>query len=90
MSAYVEARATAAAAPPAELAAEVASFLPEFNQEAIVRTIAAYQGMGTWQGGAVIDADLYQRTAKVFTDVGYIAEVPPMHLVVAPPPIGAS
>jgi hypothetical protein len=90
MSSFVEARATAAAAPPADLAAQVASFLPEFSQEAIVRTIAAYQSMGTWQGSAVIDADLYQRTAQVFTDVGYIAEVPPMDLVVAAPPIATS
>lgn len=53
-----------------------------------MRTIRAYQGMGTWQGSAAIDADLYQRTAKLCVDVGYLAEVPHMGLMVAEPPIG--
>lgn len=86
MAAFSEARALAATAPAAELAAAVAPFLPEFSTSALASTIQAYQQMGTWQGSEVIDAGLYQATAKVFMDVGYIDRVPPMELVVAPPP----
>lgn len=90
MSAYSEARARAATAPPADVAAEVAEFLPEFSHEALVKTIDAYQRMGTWRGSEAIDAELYQQTVKVFLDVGYIDQAPPMDLVIAQPPPAAN
>jgi hypothetical protein len=86
MSAYTEARAHAATASPEAIAAAVAPFLPEFSVGALTKAIGAYQQMGTWEGGEVIDAELYQQTVKVFLDVGYIDRVPPMDLVVAAAP----
>lgn len=87
MSAFSKARAHAAVAPPSELAAEVAPFLPEFSSGALTKAICAYQDMGTWAGGSEeISPELYQQTVQVFRDVGYINAEPPMDLVVAPPP----
>lgn len=84
--AFRRAREQARSAPPAEIAALEAAFLPDIDSAALARTIDTYQRMGTWDGEIDITPELYERTVEVFLFSGDITARPAYAEVVAPVP----
>ena len=72
----------AQAAPAGEIADLVARDLPGVERGALVRTIEAYQRMGTWQHDLRITPELYERTVDLFVWSGDITARPPLSDVV--------
>lgn len=64
----------------------VAPFLPGVDRVALVRTIEAYQRLGTWRHDRTIPRDLYEQTVDIFVWGGVIAARPPYEAVVAARP----
>lgn len=86
--AFRRAREQARSAPAAEIADLEARFLPGVDHQALIRTIEAYQRLGTWDGDIDIAPALYDRTVKVFLFSGDIARRPPYGELVVPAPGG--
>ena len=88
MRVFRRARLDAVEAPAAELARQIASFLPNVPLEVLGRTIAMYQSIDAWRGDVTITPELYERTVDIFVETGHILRRPPMHdVVMAPPPV---
>jgi NitT/TauT family transport system substrate-binding protein len=74
--AFTHAREAAATGPAASIADAIAEFLPGASRPALVRTIEAYQRIGTWQGGITITPELFGNTIAVFRFSGHITSDP--------------
>lgn len=74
--AFTHAREVAATGPAASIADVIAEFLPGASRPALVRTIEAYQRIGTWQGGITITPELFGNTIAVFRFSGHITSDP--------------
>lgn len=68
MAAYRRARDFSRTAPAAEIAARTAEagFFPGIDRNVLVRTIAAYQKLGCWDGDAAISRAAYEKLLDVF------------------------
>ena len=85
--AYAKGRKWARSAEPAEVARKEASFFPGISAAALEAAIAAYQSLGTWEGGLEIPRDLYEQTLEVFLHGGAIEHRHPYDQVVAAAPV---
>lgn len=72
MRVYRRARAEADRLDAGVLAARVQPYLPDASREALTRTIARYQQMGTWRGETGISKRLHAQTVDVFIAAGHI------------------
>lgn len=86
MRAYRAARTWAATASPQEIATAEHPFFPDIAEPALVRTIAAYQTLGTWGGDIPISRGLYDKALDVFEHARAITRRHAYDRVVAPPP----
>ena len=68
--AFREAKEWVRKAPPAEIAAREAAYFPGVAVKALAETIAAYQRIGTWEGGIVIPRDQYEQSVTIFEWAG--------------------
>jgi len=84
--AYLKGREHARTASAAEVARLVSPFLRIDDREAVTSAVAAYQALGTWDGDASIDDELYRATIEVFRSTPGHDVAPPMDVVVAPLP----
>lgn len=74
--AFRRARDEASTAPAADIADTIAPFLPGASRPALVRTIEAYQRLGTWRGDITITPELFGNTIDVFLFSGHITSRP--------------
>jgi NitT/TauT family transport system substrate-binding protein len=72
LTAYEKARQWVREAPAADVAARQASFFPGIDADVLAAAVAAYQGLGCWQGGIAIPEDLYEQALTVFEYAGQI------------------
>lgn len=84
--AYLKGRAHACEADAAEIARLISPFLRIDDREAVTAAVTAYQALGTWTGGASIEAELYDSTVQVFRATPGYDAAPPMAMLVAPLP----
>lgn len=84
--AFGRAREEAATGPAASIADTIAEFLPGASRPALIRTIEAYQRIGTWQGGIAITPELFGNTIAVFRFSGHITTDPTAEGILAPAP----
>lgn len=87
MRGYAKARAFVAVAPPTEVAASIQSFLPGIAPAVLARTIAAYQALGSWEGGVEIPRASYETLLDVFLFAGVITRRHDYAALIAPPPL---
>ena len=87
MRGYAQARAFVAAAPPEQIAASIGDFLPGIESAVLVRTIAAYQALGCWEGGVEIPRANYDTLLDVFLFDGGITRRHDYAALIAPPPL---
>ncbi len=72
--AYVKAREWVRSAPPAEVAAQVASLFPGMSQSALGAAVGRYRQLGNWAGSIEITHELYEQALNVFAFSGGIAQ----------------
>ena len=73
-------------ADPAEIAKAEASFFPDMAESAIATAVGAYQELGTWSGGIVVEKDLYEAALDVFEHSNMVGSRHSYDDVVVPPP----
>lgn len=73
-------------ADPAEIAKAEANFFPDMAESAIAAAVSAYQKLGTWSGGIVIETELYEAALDVFQHSNMVGSRHPYCDVVVPPP----
>jgi NitT/TauT family transport system substrate-binding protein len=88
MRAYGKARAWVRETPPARVAEAQARWFPKVERAALVRTVAAYQRLGTWDGPPEIPRAAYEVSLDVFQHSGLIAKRHPYDAVAVAPPAG--
>ncbi|MCW5982685.1 MAG: ABC transporter substrate-binding protein [Bryobacteraceae bacterium] len=76
LRAYESARRWVRSAAAEEVAAAEASFFPGVAMEDLTAAIAAYQGLGCWEGEVEIPRDLFEQAVNVFESTGAIARRP--------------
>jgi NitT/TauT family transport system substrate-binding protein len=88
MRAYRRAREHAIQAPAGEIGARLreAGFFPAIDPEVLMRTVAAYQGLGCWSPDPAIAPAAYERLLDVFLYDGLITRRHPYGAAVVPPP----
>ena len=74
--AFRRAREEAATGPATDIADTIAGFLPGASRPALMRTIEAYQRLGTWRGDIAITPELFANTIDVFLFSGHITSRP--------------
>jgi len=84
--AYAQARAWVRETPPERVAEAEAPWFEGIARDALVRTIAAYQRLGCWDGALEIPRAAYEVTLDVFQHSGLIAERHAYDRVIATPP----
>ncbi|MFN8623028.1 MAG: ABC transporter substrate-binding protein [Chloroflexota bacterium] len=85
-AAFGRAREQARTADPGWIADAIAPFLPGATRPALTATIAAYQAIGTWEGGLAITPALFAGTVAVFRFSGHITRDPSPDGILAPTP----
>ena len=82
LRAFRKGKQQAAEAPPEEVAAVIAPFLPDVGRAALTRTVADYQRLGCWKGDLPITREIYDRTTAIFLRNGDIRRAPPYEDVI--------
>jgi NitT/TauT family transport system substrate-binding protein len=86
--AFAKSRSWVATGPAEAIAKAEARFFADIDQAVLAPTVAAYQRLGTWQGGLEIPRDAYETALDVFLHSGLITRRHPYEAVVIPPPAG--
>ncbi|MDE1150836.1 MAG: ABC transporter substrate-binding protein [Azospirillaceae bacterium] len=86
MRAYRKARAWLIATDAADVARTEADFFKGTDPAVLTRTIAAYQGLGTWSPHVEITRPAFEATLDIFQHAGLISRRYAYEDVVAPPP----
>jgi len=88
MRAYRKAQAWVVATSAREIAEVEAPYFEGVDRDVLIRTIAAYQALGTWADDPVIPRDAFEVSLDVFAHSGLISGRPPYEAVVVAPPEG--
>ncbi len=64
--------------PAIRTAETIAGFLPDIDNDVLIRTIEDYKNLKTWQADININEDSYNNLLKVFLHSGYISKEHPM------------
>ncbi|MFN7920108.1 MAG: hypothetical protein U0Q16_08430 [Bryobacteraceae bacterium] len=82
LRAYSAAREWVRSADPAEVARMEASYFPDSSIAALTTAVAAYQGLGCWNGGIEISRQHFEQAVEVFLASGAITRRPGFEQVV--------
>lgn len=86
--AYKKARTFVISASANDIAQQMfeAGFFPEIDQQVLIDTVQAYQGLGCWTGNINISEKAYNTLLDVFENSGLISQRYPYHTVISSPP----
>ncbi|MEM7023715.1 MAG: ABC transporter substrate-binding protein [Pseudomonadota bacterium] len=87
MRAYNKARKWVVETPADTIAEVEASYFEDVERDALLRTLAFYQKLGTWADTPEIPRDAYEVALDVFAHSGLISTRPAYDQVVAAPPV---
>jgi NitT/TauT family transport system substrate-binding protein len=86
MRAYRKGRAACRHLPAEEIARLERGYFPEIKFEVLIKTIAAYQSLGCWDGEPDISHEVFENTLDVFEFSGDITRRIAWQDVICPPP----